>query len=147
MNFRTGLAITAIIVGLGASSVAMDHGRDQNRDHGQFHRAAWHQDKDHDRKGWEKGKKTGWNDGALPPGQAKKDSKMWQREHKRDARAHHNEMKERQREARAYRHHSHPAIAHKQAKPPVNTEKKAGLAGVLEAKRANQQHRQEVQHK
>jgi hypothetical protein len=118
----------------------MNHGRDRNRDHGLFHRAVWHQDKD-------LGKKTGWNDGALPPGKAKSESKMWQKEHKREAKTHQKEMKERQREARAYRHYSHPAITHRQPKPPVNAQKKAGLAGVLEAKRANQQHRQEVQHK
>ena len=73
MNFKTGLAIAAVIFGLGSSSIAMEHGRGGDRDHdrGQFHRASWQHD-DHDRKGYEKGKKTGWNNGSVPPGQAKK---------------------------------------------------------------------------
>jgi hypothetical protein len=30
------------------------------------------QDRDHDRRGWEKGQKRGWKGGSLPPGQEKK---------------------------------------------------------------------------
>ena len=51
MNFTKSLAIAAIVMGLGATSLAKVHD---------------------DHKGYEKGKKTGWHDGTLPPGQAKK---------------------------------------------------------------------------
>jgi len=143
MNFKTGLAVTALIFGLGSSSVAMDHGRDHDR--AQLHRAAWHHD-DHDRKGFEKGKKTGWNNGTLPPGQAKKESKEWRKEHKREAREHHHEMTKAQREAWEHRHRSHEVVVHKQPKPPVNAEKKGGLNAMVQAAKANKEHRQEVQH-
>lgn len=143
MNFKTGLTVAAVIFGLGASSVAMDHGRDHDR--AQLHRAAWHHD-DHDRKGFEKGKKTGWNNGTLPPGQAKKESKEWRKEHKHEAREHHHEMTKAQREAWEHRHRSHEVVVHKQPKPPVNAEKKGGLNTMVQAAKANKEHRQEVQH-
>jgi|SRR5512146_2909291 hypothetical protein len=145
MNLKTGLAVAAVIIGLGANSVAMEHGRDRDQDRGHFHRAAWHHD-DHDRKGYEKGKKTGWHDGALPPGQAKKESKEWRKEHKREAREHHHEMTKAQREAWEHRHHSHQAVVHKQPKPPVNAERKGGMNGMVQAAKANKEHRQEVEH-
>ncbi len=149
MDFKSGLAVAGLIIGWGVSSFAMDHGRDRDRDndHGraQFHRTAWHRD-DHDRMGYEKGKKTGWNDAALPPGQAKKESKMWQKEHKREAREHHHEMTKVQREAWENRHHSHVATVHKQPRPPVNVEKKNGFKTVVDAAKANKERRQEVQH-
>ena len=146
MNVKTGLAVAAVIVGLGASSVAMEHGRDRDhdRDHGQFHRASWQHD-DHDRKGYEKGKKTGWDNGALPPGQSKKESKEWTREHKREGREHHHEMTRAQREAWEHRHHSHEAVVHKQPKPPYNAQKKGALAKDIEAVKANKEHRKEVE--
>ena len=141
MNFKTGLAVAAVIIGLGASSVAMErgHGRDE------FHRAAWHHD-DHDRKGYEKGKKTGWNDGSVPPGQAKKESKEWRKEHKSEGREHHHEMTRAQREAWEHRHRSHEVVVHKQPKPPVNAEKRNGLKTVVDAAKANKERRQEAQH-
>jgi hypothetical protein len=142
MNFKTGLAVAAVIVGLGASSVAMERGRD--RDHGQFHRATWQHD-DHDRKGYEKGKKTGWDNGSLPPGQAKKEAKEARREHKHEAREHHHEMTRAQREAWEHRHRSHEAVVHKQTKPPVNAEKRNGLKTVVDATKANKEHRREAE--
>ncbi len=145
MNLKTGLAVAAVIFGLGASSVAMDHGRDRDRNRAEFHRAAWHRD-DHDRKGYEKGKKTGWNGGAVSPGQAKKESKEWRKEHKREAREHHHEMTRAQREAWEHRHRSHEAVVHKQTRPPVNMEKKGGMQGMVEAAKAKKEHQQEVQH-
>lgn len=114
MNVRTSLVVTLIALGLSASSVAMNHGRDH--DQGQIHRAAWHHD-DHDRKGYEKGRKNGWHDGSLPPGQAKKESKMWRKEHKHEAREHRHEMTREQREAWERRHQSHDTVIHRQAKP------------------------------
>ncbi|HEU5403354.1 MAG TPA: hypothetical protein VFU86_18505 [Terriglobales bacterium] len=145
MKVKTGLAVVAVIFGLGASSVAMSHGHERDHDRAQFHRAAW-QHGDHDRKGYEKGKKTGWNDGALPPGQAKKESKEWRKEHKHEAREHHREMTRAQREAWEHRHHSHETVVHRQAKPPVNVEKKNGLKTVVEAAKANKERQKEAQH-
>jgi len=43
-----------------------DHGRDQVRAHDRDH------DSDDHRPGWSKGRKTGWKNCDLPPGQAKK---------------------------------------------------------------------------
>ena len=139
MNFKSGLAIAAVMLGLGTSSVAMEHGHDRDRDHDrtQFHRAAWHHD-DHDRKGWEKGKKTGWKDGALPPGQAKKDSKRWHKEHEREARERHHEMTRAQREAWERRHRSHETVVYK-PKPTVNHDRKNGLKTVVDTAKANKE--------
>jgi hypothetical protein len=123
MNIRTGLATAALVIGLGASSFAMDHGRpsDGNSRNGNLRLASWRSDgDDHDRKGSEKGKKEGWQNGTLPPGQAKKESKEYRKAHKHEADWHRNEAKEREREARLNRHHSHEAIAHKQPKPLTN---------------------------
>ncbi len=149
MNFKTGLAIAAVMFGLGASSVAMEHGRDRDRDRdrdrSQFHRTTWQHD-DHDRKGWEKGKKTGWHDGALPPGQSRKESREWRNEHKREGREHRHEMTRAQREAWEHRHRSHETIVHKQPKPPANAQKKNGLKTIVDAAKANKEHRQEAQH-
>jgi hypothetical protein len=125
MNFQKSLAIAAVVMGLGATSVAMDHGRMRDRDDsrsGDYRVASWHEGRDHDRddhdrKGYEKGKKTGWQNGTLPPGQAKKESKEYQREHKRESRGHRDEAREREREARENRHRSHEATVHKQEKP------------------------------
>ncbi len=143
MNFKTGLALVAVTFGLAVSSVAMEHGREGDHHRTEFHRAAWHHD---DHKGWEKGKKTGWHDGSLPPGQAKKESKEWRKEHEHEAREHHHEMTRAQREAWEHRHHSHETILHKQPKPPVNAEKKGGMQGMVEAAKAKKEHQQEVQH-
>ncbi len=69
---------------LGGSAFAKDHDRDHDkrRDHRVERRdIRWdrdhdrdRRDRDHDRRpaGWSKGKKTGWGDCDLPPGQAKK---------------------------------------------------------------------------
>jgi hypothetical protein len=145
MNPKSGLAVLAVIIGLGASSVAMEHGRDRDHDRAQFHRTAWHQD-NHDPKGWDKGKKTGWKDGSLPPGQAKKESsKEWRKEHEREAHEHHHHMTKAQREAWERRHHSHEAVVHKNPKPPVSVEKKNGLKTVVNAAKANKARQQEAE--
>src|SRR5512146_2481944 len=140
MNLKAGLAVAAVILGLGASSVAMEHGRGRD----EFHRASWQHD-DHDRKGYEKGKKTGWNDGALPPGQSKKESKQWRKEHKHEAREHHHEMTRAQREAWEHRHRSHETVIHRQPKPPVNAEKRNGLKTVVDTAKANKERQREAQ--
>lgn len=146
MNIRVGFAVAAVILGLGASSVAMEHGRDHDRDHdrAQLHRATW-QHNDHDRKGWEKGKKTGWKDGALPPGQEKKEGREWRNEHRHEAREHHHEMSRAQREAWERRQHSHQTVIHKQPKPPVNAEKRNGLKTVIDTAKANKERQRETQ--
>lgn len=149
MNIRTSLVVTLITLGLGASSMAMSHSRDHEK--GQLQRAAWHHDDhgrrdDHDRKGYEKGKKTGWHDGSLPPGQAKKESKVWQKEHKHEAREHHHEMTREQREAWERRHQRHETVIHRQPKPPVNTEKRNGLKTVVNTAKANKERQREAQH-
>ncbi|HEX6881023.1 MAG TPA: hypothetical protein VF135_11710 [Terriglobales bacterium] len=109
MRSSTGLAVAALVICLGSSSLAMPYGRSHDRN-GSYNNAY---DNDH-------GKKKGWNDGSLPRGKAKKESRMWQKEHRHEAEAHRKEMRERQREARAYRHKSHVAVVHRQPKP--NTE-------------------------
>ncbi len=109
MSSRTGLAVAALVVCLTGSSLAMPYGRSHDRN-GSYNNAGFD---DH-------GKKKGWNDGSLPPGKAKKESREFQKQHKHEAEAHRKEMRERQREARAYRHKSHDAVVHKQTKP--NTE-------------------------
>lgn len=147
MNFKAGLVIGIAILGLGASSVAMEHGRERDHDRAQFHRATW-QHGDHDRKGWEKGKKTGWKDGALPPGQEKKESKMWRNERRHEAREHRHEMTRDQREAWEHRHHRHQTVIHRQPRPPVNVEKRGGgMQGLVEAAKAKKEHQQEVRHR
>lgn len=77
------LTVTLIALGMAVATPAMafDHG---GKEHG---KGAWHgEDRDHDRDrddhgkrghegrppGWSKGKKTGWGNCNLPPGQAKK---------------------------------------------------------------------------
>lgn len=86
-RFRT-VAIAALVLGLSASTFAMarDHGRGHDRDgdrDGRYRHVAYRGDHDRYRKeyrnrddrrppGWSKGKKTGWGNCNLPPGQAKK---------------------------------------------------------------------------
>jgi hypothetical protein len=64
---------------MGTAAFAKDHDRDDHKGQGPQHRnVRWdrHHDRDHDRDhrpaGWDKGKKKGWGDCDLPPGQAKK---------------------------------------------------------------------------
>ncbi len=146
MNFKTGLAVAAVVIGLGATSMAMDHGRDRD-DRGQFRRAAWHDDHDRDKKGWEEGKKKGWHGEGVPPGQARKESKEWRHEHERESLEHRREMERRRHEAREHRHASHEVVAHKQTKPPTNTHRSAMYERLRESQEAKKEHKQEAQHK
>jgi len=126
MNFTKSLAIAAIVMGLGATSLAKVHD---------------------DHKGYEKGKKTGWHDGTLPPGQAKKESKEWRKEHKHEADWHKKEAREREREAREHRHHSHEVLVHKQTKPPVDKQREMTVRERAAAvERARKEHKTEVNH-
>jgi hypothetical protein len=145
MNFKTGLAVAAVVIGLGASSVAMERGRASDDERGRFRRSAWHDE--HDRKGYDEGKKKGWKGGSLPPGQERKESKQWRHEHEREAHEHHRETSRRQREAWEHRHHGHEATLHKQPKFPVNAQKKTEHERMEAAKQANKEHRAEVQHR
>ncbi len=127
MNFKKGLVIAAVVMGLGASSMAM--ARD-------------------DHKGVDKGKKTGWQGGSVPPGQAKKESKEWRKEHKREGEWHRKDAREREREAREHRHRSHEALKHQQTKPPVDKEHQASVRQrAAEVERARKEHKAEVNHK
>jgi len=153
MKIKTGFAIAAVVMGLGATSVAMDHGRGRDRDddrRGNLRMASWHNghDKD-DQKGYEKGKKTGWQNGSLPPGQAKKESKKSMKEHKHEADWHRDEAREREREAREHRHRSHDVIVHKQPRPTTNAALAKRDATVREraasVERARKEHKAEAQ--
>lgn len=94
----TFLLSGALIFGAAIPAVAKEHGRE--RDHHSarewhersehrdpYHRARWNDhDRDDRRPGWDKGHKTGWRGGSLPPGQAKKhrdyERERWARTHR-----------------------------------------------------------------
>jgi hypothetical protein len=60
---------------MGGAAFAKDHDRDDHKGKGPQHRnVRWDRDHDRDHRpaGWDKGKKKGWGDCDLPPGQAKK---------------------------------------------------------------------------
>ncbi|MGE5109512.1 MAG: hypothetical protein ACM3JB_01560 [Acidobacteriaceae bacterium] len=138
MKIRSSLVLASIVIGLGTTSMAMAHQRDETR--AQLREASWHFDQA------DKGDKKGFNDGALPPKQAKSESKAWQREHKREAKANQKQAKIRQKEARAYRRPSHEAVVHKQPKSPQNLDKTLAKQRMDAGKSANKQHKKEVQH-
>lgn len=138
MKIRSSLVLATVLIGLGATSIAMAHQRDESR--AQLREASWHFDQA------DKGDKKGFNDGALPQKQAKRESKAWQKEHKREAKANQKETKMRQKEARANRRPSHETLVHKQPKSPQNLDKTLAKQRVDAAKSANKQHKKEVQH-
>ncbi len=139
MKMKSSLVLAAVVVGLGATSMAMAHQRDETR--AQLRDATWHFDQAD-----QNGGKKGLSDGALPPKQAKRDSKAWQKEHKREAKANQKQAKMRQKEARANRHASHEAVEHKQPKSPQNLDKTLMKQRMDAAKSANKVHKKEVQH-
>lgn len=153
MNIRTGIAISAVVMGLGATSLALEHGRGHGRGddrRGNLPIASGHDDHDRDdHKGYEKGKKKGWSDGSLPPGQAKKESKQYRMEHKHEADWQRDEAREREREAREHRHRSHETIAHRQPKPTTNMMRTQKQPSVREraaaAERSRKEHKAEAQ--
>lgn len=91
---RIGLALLAALTMVVTPSLAQGHGRGSGRAHGHAGAAVFHRDFDphergrvvirddrrffHDRfdrgrpPGWEHGRKVGWGDCDVPPGQAKK---------------------------------------------------------------------------
>src|SRR4051794_7269419 len=81
-NHMKKLIASATVVAcmlMGSAAFAKDHDRDDHRGKGPQHRnVRWDHghDRDHDRDhrpaGWDKGKKKGWGDCDVPPGQAKK---------------------------------------------------------------------------
>ena len=92
---------------LPAVALAKDHGKGHDRDDDDRKRFTHHdndRDKDHDRDhdkdrdhdrdkrppGWSKGKKTGWGNCNLPPGQAKKQGCHGDGDHDRDDRKVHH---------------------------------------------------------
>jgi hypothetical protein len=71
-----GATVVACML-MGSAAFAKDHDRDEHKGKGPQHRnVRWDRDhdRDHDRRppGWDKGKKKGWGDCDVPPGQAKK---------------------------------------------------------------------------
>ena len=71
---------------------ATHHDNDRDKDHDRDHDKDRDHDRDHDRDrdrdkhtpGWSQGKKTGWGDCNLPPGQAKKQGCHGDGDHDRD---------------------------------------------------------------
>jgi hypothetical protein len=150
MNIKAGLSIAAVVISLGATSMAMEHGRYRDRDdngRGNLRLASWHSDRDdHDKKGYEKGKKNGWENGSLPPGKARKESKEWQKQHKHEADWHRKEAREREHEARENRHRSHDVVVHRQPQRPTNVTREATLRERAAAvKRANEEKKRQAQ--
>lgn len=146
MKKRLGLAVGLLVMGLSASSFAMDHGRDHDRDdhRGYYRTTNWHGDHDrddHDRKGWSKGKKRGWRNSNLPPGQAKKQH----REHEAEWREHRERERERQREAWEHRHRSHPTVVHTQPRP-TQAQKQTVWDKMKAEQRAKEQRQAQVSH-
>jgi hypothetical protein len=85
MTTRLLAAITlAIALGFNASPLMADHDKDDKHEHGNKHADhddSWERRGDYEYHayradsvppGWNHGKKTGWGDCGLPPGQAKK---------------------------------------------------------------------------
>ncbi len=86
-HWLTGLALVAVL-GLGTPTVMADHGEGRKHEHGNKYfdddddDQGWERrdgyeyrsygDRDGRPPGWSHGKKTGWGDCGLPPGQAKK---------------------------------------------------------------------------
>jgi hypothetical protein len=90
-RFWTYILSGALMLTAAVPAIAREHGRD--RDHHtsrDWHERTAHRDP-YGRPGWDKGHKTGWRGGSLPPGQAKKhhdyERERWAREH-RHARRH-----------------------------------------------------------
>lgn len=100
----------ALAISMATPAMAKEHGRDRDhhsapqwREHGERGRGDHYRDyrharwNDHDRDdrrpaGWDRGHKTGWRGGSLPPGQAKKhhdyDRDDWARSRRRHHRHH-----------------------------------------------------------
>lgn len=78
------LAIFALLfaLGLGTTAVMADNGKKDHKQHGNKQEDGWDRrdgyeyrsygDRDERPPGWSRGKKTGWGNCGLPPGQAKK---------------------------------------------------------------------------
>ena len=67
---RHGLAVLVLIASFGLMTPALI--ADNGKDHGKGNSHA-KKNVDRDDKGWSRGKKTGWGNCGVPPGQAKKD--------------------------------------------------------------------------
>ena len=104
-SIYTFLLTGALALSMSATALAKDHHerserhdrRDARHDvrhdaHQRAYRDARYNDHDRDdrRKGWDKGKKTGWHGNSVPPGQAKRhhDRDDWTRRHHH--RSHHS---------------------------------------------------------
>jgi hypothetical protein len=94
-RFWTFILGGAVMLSAAAPAMAKDHGRDhhparqwnERRDHRDpYRRTHWGDHERNSHPGWDKGRKTGWRGGSLPPGQAKKhrdhERERWAREHR-----------------------------------------------------------------
>ena len=102
-SIYTYLLTGALALSMSATAMAKDHHErserhDRREARHDTHQRAYHHaryndhDRDDQRKGWDKGKKTGWHGNSVPPGQAKRhndhDRDDWAR--RRHHRSHHS---------------------------------------------------------